>query len=240
MSMEVLKSRLEVTLARQEMLFRNIDCVDSGIRRLLKRWHILPGVKLGDHLKSWDVLKTVNFLDERVSREGSVLDLGAYASEILPVLHRLGFKTLTGIDLNPRLVDMPYRDAIHYMVGDIYSTSLEDASFDALTAVSVIEHGFDGARLLTEVSRLLKPGGYFVASVDYWPEKIDTSGIKAFGMDWMIFSRNELAAFHDLAREYGLDICGKTDFEAKQTTVKWLGRAYTFAWMAFKKADRIP
>lgn len=236
MSIQVLKSRAEISAARHEMRERGIDCVDRGLKRCLKRWTIVSGVMLGDPLKSWDVLKTVNFLNEHVPPDASVLDLGAYASEILPVLYRLGFIYLAGIDLNPRLCNMPYGHRINYVVKDMYATSFDDNSFGALTAISVIEHGFDAEGLLKEVSRLLKPGGYFVASVDYWPEKIDTSGITAFGMDWTIFSREDLAAFLSQAREYGLELCGETDFEAEGPTVKWLGKSYTFAWIALRKA----
>jgi len=64
--------------------------------------------------------------------------------------------------------------------------------FSAITAISVIEHGFESDRLLAEVSRLLKVGGYFIVSVDYWKDKISTDGLTAFGMDWMIFSREDL------------------------------------------------
>jgi SAM-dependent methyltransferase len=55
-------------------------------------------------------------------------------------------------------------------------TPFEDRSFSCITSISVIEHGFDGSRLVREVSRLLVRGGYFIASFDCWPEKIDSSG----------------------------------------------------------------
>jgi SAM-dependent methyltransferase len=237
--MKVLKSKNEIAVARREMRSRGIDCADHGLRRLLMRCHFLPGIKLGDSLKSWDVLNTVNFLYERITLDAPVLDLGAYASEILPVLHRLGITNLTGIDLNPTLADMPYRDKIHYVVDNFYATSFGDASFYALTAISVIEHGFQMEKLLSEISRLLRPGGYFIASIDYWPEKIDTRGITAFGMDWTIFSRDDLTAFFDRAREFELELVGVPDFETGQPTVTWLGRSYTFAWMALRKKGKL-
>ena len=34
------------------------------------------------------------------------------------------------------------------------------------------------------------PGGVFAGSTDYWPEKIDTAGMKVLGMDWRISRRD--------------------------------------------------
>lgn len=235
MSFEVLKNRADIRSAKQEMLGNGIYCADRGLKRCLKRWSLLPGVVLGDPLKSWDVLKTVNFIKDHIKTHERVLDLGAYASELLPVLNRLGYQNLAGVDLNPCVVDMPYSQQITYIVTDMFTTPLEDNSCSAVTAISVIEHGFSAQRLLEEISRLLKPGGYFIASVDYWPEKIETKGITAFGMGWTIFSREELTAFFNDARRYGLELAGNTDFDAKVPTVKWMGRDYTFAWMVLRK-----
>ena len=129
------------------------------------------GVTVGDVIKSWDVLKTANFLRDRLPPETPVLDIGAYASEILSVLHRMKYSNLTGVDLNPRIKEMPFADHIRYEVADFMATPFPDGSFGAITAISVIEHGFQSERLLREISRLLRPGGYFIASFDYWPEK---------------------------------------------------------------------
>ncbi|MBO6766225.1 class I SAM-dependent methyltransferase [Maricaulis sp.] len=48
-----------------------------------------------------------------------------------------------------------------------------DRSFDRIICSEVLEHVPDPDRFLSEISRLLKPGGIFVASVPrYWPEAI--------------------------------------------------------------------
>jgi SAM-dependent methyltransferase len=193
------------------------------------------GVPLGDIFKSWDVLKTANFLLDHLSPEIPVLDVGAYASEILPVLHRRKHSNLTGVDLNPRIREMPFADPIRYEVADFMATPFPDASFGAITAISVIEHGFRSERLLREISRLLRPGGYFIASFDYWPEKVDTTGVDIFGMDWRIFSETEVLAFIEEARSYGLSPCGEIDLEAVDKVIHWEGKGYTFAWLALRK-----
>ena len=212
-----------------------ISCLTPWIRKLVNTIGFFGGVTVGDIVKSWDVLKTANFIRDHLSPEIPVLDLGAYASEMLPVLHRMKHSHLTGVDLNPRIKEMPFADPIRYRVADFMATPFPDASFGAITAISVIEHGFQDERLLREISRLLRPGGYFLASFDYWPEKVDTAGIDFFGMDWRIFSKPEVLAFLQEARSYGLSPCGDIDLEAREKVIHWGGKDYTFAWLALRK-----
>jgi len=142
-----------------------------------------------------------------------------------------------GIDLNQDIVRMPYNDSIHYSVANFMHTSFPDESFEAVTAISVIEHGFNSTNLLLELSRILKPGGYFIASVDYWKDKISTDGLTAFGMDWMIFSREDLQSFFNNAARYGLYPVGDMDFETEEKVISWNGREYTFAWFVLQKQE---
>ena len=143
---------------------------------------------------------------------------------ILCTLHRLGFGSLTGIDLNPRVRRMPFWDRIRWEVGNFLSTPFPNRSFDAITSISVIEHGFDADALLRESARLLEPGGWFVASFDYWPEKIDTSDTTFFGLDWRIFSRAEVEDFVRQARGYGFAPAGPLALDASERTVSGGGR----------------
>jgi len=205
------------------------------MRRWLNTLGFFGGVEVGDAIKSWDVLKTANFLRDRLPPETPVLDVGAYASEILSVLFRMKYSNLTGADLNPRIKEMPFSDRIRYEVADFMATPFPDGSFGGITAISVIEHGFQSERLLREISRLLRPGGYFISSFDYWPEKVDTTGVDIFGMDWRIFSKAEVLAFIEEAGAHGLSPCGEIDLEAEEKVIHWGGKDYTFAWLALRK-----
>jgi SAM-dependent methyltransferase len=236
MAVSVLKTKNQVLSSRAEMKRRGIDCVSSFAERALRKFGLLRGVNIGDRVKSWDVLRTVWFLEEHVPKDVPVLDLGASGCEILPILHRLGYSNLAGIDLDPGIVNMPHAEAIRYLAADFMNVPREDGSFGCVTAISVIEHGFDAERLLTEMARILRPGGFLVASVDYWPEKIDTTGIAAYGMDWIIFSREDLQSFLGQAEGFGLQPVGALDFDAGEKVANWMGRSYTFAWIALCKA----
>ena len=235
MSLEVLQEKIQINIARKELIKKSASAVDNPLHALLRRFGIVGGVAVGDKVKSWDVLSTVNFLENHVKKSEPILDIGCYASEVIVALHRLGYSNLTGADLNPNLQKMPYHKFIRYENSNFMHTKFVDASFQAITSISVIEHGFDGPSLLKEMSRLLKPSGYFIASFDYWPEKIDTTGAKLFGMDWKIFSKEDIINFINEAVGYGLFPVSEMKYESKDKVIDCEGKEYTFAWMVLEK-----
>ena len=237
MSLEVLSNSADNKRARVEMRHRGLDFLTPWIVKVLHKTRILNGVNIGLSEKSWDVLKTLQFIEQYVAETSPILDLGAYGSELLCSLNKLGFSDLTGIDLNQSLSRMPYNSQIKYVTGDFTRTSFPNGTFGAVTAISVIEHGFCGPKLFREVSRILRPGGYFVGSTDYWPEKIDTSGVIVYDLDWTIFSKEELLNLIKEAGKYGLVPVGQLHFEASEKTVRWSQRNYTFAWFALQRVD---
>ncbi|MFC2108305.1 class I SAM-dependent methyltransferase [Candidatus Bipolaricaulota bacterium] len=235
MSLEILQERSQIVSARRELVARNASAVDSRLMIFLRRFGIAGRVAVGDKLKSWDVLSVLKYLENNVARDEPILDIGCYASEIIVALHKVGYSRLVGADLNPYVYRMPFQNSIRYEVSDFMSLKIEDASFRAITAISVIEHGFQAHKLLGEISRLLKQGGYFIASFDYWPEKVDTTGLKIFGMEWMIFSKADVEGFVNEASKYALYPTGKMHFAAKEKVIDWGGRQYTLATLVLVK-----
>lgn len=237
MSLEVLASVADNSIARAEMKRQGINSITPWVEKVLRKAHLVAGVNVGMREKSWDVLRTLQFIEQHVQKGVPILDLGAYASEVLCSLRKMGFSDLTGIDLNPALCQMPHNDTIKYVTGDFTETRFMSESFGVITAISVLEHGFCGPKIFREVSRLLRTNGYLIGSIDYWPEKIDTNGVRAFGLDWTIFSKEDLLALIDEAGKYGLIPVGQLNFEAAERTISWLERDYTFAWLALQKVD---
>jgi SAM-dependent methyltransferase len=203
----VLHDRAEVRAAAAELRRREwVACGPLGLRlpaaalrRLLRRPRVAP-----DPIKAWDVLHVLEAIVQSTPRESPVLDLGSLSCPVLPCLHRLGYSDLHGIDLNPEVREMPFAAEIDYRVADMTAAPWPDGSFAAISAVSVIEHGFDRDTLLDEIARLLRPGGLFVFSTDYWAEKINTDDVRMFGLDWQIFSAAEIEELLQAAATRGL------------------------------------
>lgn len=235
MTAKVLKTFSDIDTARTELRNMGGSALTPHLLTILRNLGLLGGLNVGDPLKGWDILTTAKFLIEHLPKTASVLDIGAYRSEILISLYRLGFRSLAGVDLNPEVRKMPHASTIRYEVSDFMTTPFPEGSFDAVTAISVIEHGFAPDRLLRELSRVLRPGGYFIASFDYWPEKIDTAGQKFFDMEWTIFSRDEVLAFVETARKYGFQPAGDLSLDAGERVANFGGKRYTFGWLALQK-----
>ena len=231
----ILQSQNEIDQSRRELRRRCLSSLPRPwICSFLQRCGLTNWLR-GDLIKSWDVLQTALFIEMNLQHDEAIVDLGAYHSEILPVLHRMGYSQLHGVDLNTDLLCEPYGKQISYTVADFHHTPYNAGSFSAVTSISAIEHGHNLCALMSEVSRLLQPGGYFLCSTDYWPTKIDTSGIEILGMSWTIFSEMELRNLLDTAHDYGLVPVGLIDFSAAEPVVHFAGKDYTFAWFALRK-----
>lgn len=235
MTLEVLQTREQIAEGRCELRRRRISFATPQWKSWLRRHGLAkPGIQIGDELKSWDVLKTAQFIETHLAKDAAILDIGAFGSELPPLLWALGYRRVSGIDLNPAVGHMPFAGSIDYRVANFLAAPYPDHSFDAVTAISVIEHGFDGEILATQLARLLRPRGYFIASFDYWPEKISTAGMRMFDMSWTIFSRQDVQEFLRLCEHHDLAPCGPLQFEVPSPSISYAGKQYTFAWLVLQ------
>lgn len=192
-----------------------------------------------DGPKNWDTLIALSEILSTTSPEAAILDAGAELySALLPSLYAFGYRRLTGLNLAfPRLIE---RGPIRYEPGDITQTRFADASFDAITCLSVVEHGVPLGPFFAEMARLLKSGGALVVSTDYWQTPVDTGGQLAFGAPIHVFTQVELEAAIELASEHGLELSGPLDLECENRVVRWdyYGLDYTFVTLSFRRAAR--
>jgi SAM-dependent methyltransferase len=233
--MEVLQSKAQINASRKGMEQQGRSVLEGKLAKLMRRIGHATGLPVGDMVKSWDVARTLDFIDTHLPRNACILDLGSYCSEVPVSLAKMGFTGVHGVDLNPNVKSMPHADLVRYSVSDFMRTPFQQASFDAVTAISVIEHGYDPERLFAELGRLLRPGGYFIASFDYWPEKIDTGNTRFFDMTWLIFSEQDVNAMLEVAKRHGLCPAGDLHPQSAERVIHCMGYDYTFGWLVLRK-----
>lgn len=96
-------------------------------------------------------------LCEELAGMNSVLCLGARLGTEVSALHELGFFAV-GMDLNPG------DDNQQVLPGDFHQLVFPDGSVDAVYT-NVMDHVFDLEKVISEIVRVLKPGGVFVADL---------------------------------------------------------------------------
>lgn len=233
--LQILQSKAQIYESRKILRSKNWSTIGGLVDRAKRRIKLGTGLAVGDMVKSWDVLQSLEFINKNLSKQDVIVDFGAYCSEVPVALNKMGFSRVYGVDLNPDINLMPHPETINYVVSNFLQSPLPDHSARAITAISVIEHGYQADRLFSEVSRLLTDDGYFIASFDYWPTKIDVGNTQFFGMDWRIFSKEETAEMVDSARKYHLYPAGEMDDNASSSPIRCAGFEYTFGWIVFQK-----
>ncbi|HUR50552.1 MAG TPA: class I SAM-dependent methyltransferase [Mycobacteriales bacterium] len=83
------------------------------------------------------------------------------------LLTRLGASRVTAIDLDPAQVKRAERrlrgeDRAEVRLGDVTALPLADVSVDAVADFGIVHHVPDWRAAVTEIARVLKPGGQFV------------------------------------------------------------------------------
>jgi SAM-dependent methyltransferase len=110
--------------------------------------------------------------------------------------------------------------------GDATKLPFADGAFDTVITSEVLEHIQDDVAAISEMIRVLKPGGMFAATVPAWmPEKInwmlsdEYHAPKSVGGHVRIYSKTELAA---KLRAAGLDLRGTHRAHALHSPYWWL------------------
>lgn len=103
------------------------------------------------------VPRFLDLVDRYVGPDSRVLDIGAGAGERNPHTLKGRCREIVGVDVDPRVVDNPLLD--RGVVGDGRSLPFDDASFDVVFSIYVLEHVADPASFSAEIARVLRPGG---------------------------------------------------------------------------------
>lgn len=92
-----------------------------------------------------------------------VLEVGGGQGELAARMRGELHADVTGIDSSPRMVDLQGERGIDARVGDVQELPFPDGSFDCVVAAWMLYHVPNVSRGLSELARVLKPGGSLVA-----------------------------------------------------------------------------
>ncbi len=175
------------------------------------------GLRPGDHVL--DVGSGFGRHVYECARRGAhVVALDYAADEVVQTRDTLAAMVETGEITADKLVGV--------LRGDATSLPFPDASFDVVITSEVLEHIQDDVRAITEMVRVLRPGGRFAATVPAWfPETINWKlsdeyhAPKSVGGHVRIYTRTELRA---KLRSAGLDVDGHHRAHALHSPYWWL------------------
>lgn len=220
---------------------KHSDEVDEAIAGLL-------ALGLSPHpdvpAKSWDIMLALRTILAEFPRSVRLLDVGARWSPIVAMLETLGYRDIWACDLERSFVDdfrrLLRRSAVHFRRADLTRTGLAGASFDAITSMSVIEHGVDIPAYLQEMARLLRPGGVLITSTDYWCEPVPSDGIYPYGKrfgEMRVFGPRDIQTIVTSAESFGLRFEGELDLRCEERVVTWkrVNRSYTFTYFELRR-----
>ena len=154
-------------------------------------------------------VKNSKFLDS-LKPDSMILDIGAGRGSLTFELANMGFKVI-GIDYVKKIVDRNNEEVknhglagkVRFMEGDVLDISFQDASFDAVVDVGLLQHlkQSDWQQYESEIARVLKQGGLFLnislsretASYLSWFPKGSTTGNFEFeDVNYYFFTNDEI------------------------------------------------
>lgn len=106
----------------------------------------------------------ISELSKRFSPLASLLDIGCGGGLLSNAVQKAGYRA-TGIDLSESSLEIARRfdttGQVQYIKANAYALPFADESFDAVSAMDVLEHVEEPDLLIAEASRVLKKGGIF-------------------------------------------------------------------------------
>src|SRR3989338_6510786 len=141
--------------------------------------------KIFDHAYARNTKNILLLLDKQ--RAAQFLDLGCDDGTLsLALAKRINTKDISGVEIDGTAAIHAVKRGIKVKQFDLNKQfDFTNDSFDVVHANQIIEHLYDADNFLSEIHRILKPGGYAVISTE---NASSWCNIFASVMGWQIFS----------------------------------------------------
>jgi SAM-dependent methyltransferase len=148
------------------------------------------------------------------ARPKRILEVGCGWGELAEWLGRETGAEVVAVDLSPRMVELARERGIDARLGDVQELSFADDEFDVAVAAWMLYHVPDLDRGISELARVLRPGGRLVVSTNSRFHLLELRELVRSGPSTLKFSREDgeehLSRHFDRVRREDID--GQLEF----------------------------
>lgn len=127
------------------------------------------GVRSNFFQRFWHKRKWTTLNEILRGARGKLLDIGcADGTTTRQIKHSYHNLKVTGVDIYPKAISYAKRVSagINFLTADAHALPFTKNTFDWVVAIEVLEHLHDSEKVLEEIRRVLKKGGYLIVGQD--------------------------------------------------------------------------
>lgn len=158
------------------------------------------------------------------ARPATVLEVGCGWGELARWIADEVGAGVVAVDLSPRMVELARANGVDAQVADVQSLPFDDGSFDVVVAAWMLYHVPDRERAVSELARVLRPGGRLVAATNSVLHLHELRELVGSGPSTIAFSREsglELLG-RDFPRVERIDIDGELEFADREAVEEYV------------------
>jgi SAM-dependent methyltransferase len=142
-----------------------------------------------------------------------------------------------GVDQSPRMVELTWARGVEAVVGDVRDLPFRDGVFDVVVAAWMLYHVAELGRALTEIRRVLRPDGAFIAATNSERSLSELWGLVGYLPQYSFGAENgegSLLRYFTVVRRH--DVKGKLTFPDREAARSYVASSI----LASHLADRLP